>query len=311
MSGVLVLILGGGLAGLTTAYELGKVGYDCRVLEARARPGGRVFTVRRGTVSEEVYTDADGRPRRVDADYCVCTIPLPVLSGLQNDSSPPVLSAVSAASYDGAGKIGLQFKRRFWEADYETMSAYCGRIHEIGQIIYPSHGFHGRKGILVGYYLDFKRTMRERTPAERQHSALEQGARMHPQVPDRLRDGILRLVAACAVEPRLLAVGNGRGTPSARCAPATRWTGALRRRLHDEHELVDAGGVRIGPLGGDGHPPRRSRALITVIAPCPGLGASLGGFEQLDRVAVRILDLDLVARLDPFASRCENARRHP
>ena len=52
-SGVRVVILGAGLAGLTTAYELGKVGYDCRVLEARARPGGRVFTVRRGTVSEE------------------------------------------------------------------------------------------------------------------------------------------------------------------------------------------------------------------------------------------------------------------
>jgi monoamine oxidase len=53
VSNVRVLILGGGLAGLTTAYELGKVGYDCRILEARARPGGRVFTVRRGTVSEE------------------------------------------------------------------------------------------------------------------------------------------------------------------------------------------------------------------------------------------------------------------
>src|SRR5688500_8610102 len=53
VSGVRVVILGAGLAGLTVAYELGKAGYDCRVLEARARPGGRVFTVRRGTVSEE------------------------------------------------------------------------------------------------------------------------------------------------------------------------------------------------------------------------------------------------------------------
>jgi monoamine oxidase len=50
VSGVRVLVLGAGLAGLTVAYELGKVGYDWRVLEARARPGGRVFTVRRGTV---------------------------------------------------------------------------------------------------------------------------------------------------------------------------------------------------------------------------------------------------------------------
>ena len=53
VSGVRVLVLGGGLAGLTVAYELGKVGHDCRVIEARARPGGRVFTVRRGAVSEE------------------------------------------------------------------------------------------------------------------------------------------------------------------------------------------------------------------------------------------------------------------
>src|SRR5688572_12525611 len=53
VSGVRVVILGAGLAGMTVAYELGKVGYDCRVLEARARSGGRVFTVRRGTVSEE------------------------------------------------------------------------------------------------------------------------------------------------------------------------------------------------------------------------------------------------------------------
>ena len=382
VSGVRVVVLGAGLAGLTVAYELGKVGYDCRVLEARPRPGGRVFTVRRGTVSEEdgssqtaafddglyfnagpmrishhhrttlayceelqvpvevfvadsesaylyqtrsstlserrirlrearadfdghvaellskalsqaqldqpltaddrdrllaylrrlgaldqqrqyrgsprrsgyeqrtaplslrdllganfdfylgidwdsqpamlqvvggmdrlpgalatrlgnrilyraavreirqhehgvwiVYADADGRPRRVDADYCVCTIPLPVLNGLQKDLTPPIQSAIAAASYDAAGKIGLQFRRRFWEADDEIYGGRSWTDQEIGQIIYPSHGFHGRKGILVGYYLDFKRTMRDRSPAERQRLALEQGARMHPQYP--------------------------------------------------------------------------------------------------------------------------------
>lgn len=39
-----MLILGAGLSGLAVAYELGKVGYDCRILEARSRPG-RCFTV--------------------------------------------------------------------------------------------------------------------------------------------------------------------------------------------------------------------------------------------------------------------------
>jgi monoamine oxidase len=48
-----VLILGAGLAGMVTAYELRKRGYDCLILEARSRAGGRCWTVRRGTVETE------------------------------------------------------------------------------------------------------------------------------------------------------------------------------------------------------------------------------------------------------------------
>ena len=47
--GTTVVILGGGIAGLVCAYELGKLGYRCTLLEARARVGGRNWTVRRGT----------------------------------------------------------------------------------------------------------------------------------------------------------------------------------------------------------------------------------------------------------------------
>src|SRR5690606_36926510 len=43
-----VVVLGAGVAGLAVAYELGKAGYDCTVLEARDRVGGRVLTIRGG-----------------------------------------------------------------------------------------------------------------------------------------------------------------------------------------------------------------------------------------------------------------------
>ena len=50
--GTKVVILGAGVAGLSAAYELTKAGYDCTILEARERVGGRNFTVRRGSVIE-------------------------------------------------------------------------------------------------------------------------------------------------------------------------------------------------------------------------------------------------------------------
>ena len=50
--GAKVVILGAGVAGLSAAYELGNAGYDCTVLEARERVGGRNHTIRRGAVLE-------------------------------------------------------------------------------------------------------------------------------------------------------------------------------------------------------------------------------------------------------------------
>ena len=51
--GVRVLVLGAGIAGMTAAYELARAGYACSVLEARGRPGGRNWSIRRGDTVEE------------------------------------------------------------------------------------------------------------------------------------------------------------------------------------------------------------------------------------------------------------------
>jgi monoamine oxidase len=52
-----VIIIGAGLAGLSAAYELVQAGHDVSILEARTRPGGRVYTLRE-PFSEGLYAEA-------------------------------------------------------------------------------------------------------------------------------------------------------------------------------------------------------------------------------------------------------------
>ena len=53
-----IIILGAGLAGMAAAYELRKLGYQCTILEARSRTGGRCWTVRKGSSDTEPQNGA-------------------------------------------------------------------------------------------------------------------------------------------------------------------------------------------------------------------------------------------------------------
>ena len=52
-----VIVLGAGLAGLVAADELTKAGFEVVILEARSRPGGRVYTMRE-PFSDNLYAEA-------------------------------------------------------------------------------------------------------------------------------------------------------------------------------------------------------------------------------------------------------------
>src|ERR1700691_5012662 len=58
-----VVILGAGISGLTSAYELGRKGYQVIILEASHRAGGRNLTLRHGDLVDEI-----GNPRRCEFD---------------------------------------------------------------------------------------------------------------------------------------------------------------------------------------------------------------------------------------------------
>ena len=56
-TGKRVVILGAGMGGMTAAYELAKLGYDCQILEARSFAGGRCQTARKGFSLTELGGD--------------------------------------------------------------------------------------------------------------------------------------------------------------------------------------------------------------------------------------------------------------
>ena len=69
-----------------------------------------------------------------------------MLARLQTDLSPELRRAVGSATYAAAGKIGLQFKRRFWEEDDGIYGGATRTDQEITQIT-PRPDFTGGRGL--------------------------------------------------------------------------------------------------------------------------------------------------------------------
>jgi monoamine oxidase len=87
-----------------------------------------------------------------EADYCVCTLPLPILGRIPNDFSPAKNAAIAAAPpYLTSVKLAFEAPR-FWETDDNIFGglAWTDRLNE--NVIYPSDRFGSAKGVIVGAY---------------------------------------------------------------------------------------------------------------------------------------------------------------
>uniref|UniRef100_UPI003F85C643 flavin monoamine oxidase family protein n=1 Tax=Actinosynnema sp. TaxID=1872144 RepID=UPI003F85C643 len=119
--------------------------------------------------------------RRMEADSCVCTIPPLVLTGLDTNFSAQVRADLAVPVGATTGKVGQQYRRRFWETDEDIMGGITNTNLDIGTIWYPSNGYLSQKGIVVGSY-NFGAgavAFGNLTPAQRVARAVEQGERIH------------------------------------------------------------------------------------------------------------------------------------
>ncbi|HMG50036.1 MAG TPA: flavin monoamine oxidase family protein, partial [Inquilinus sp.] len=87
-------------------------------------------------------TKSPGSPLQATADWCICTIPLTVLSQIEIDVGPKMQAAIEAVPYASSVKVGLQFRRRFWEEDEAIYGGISYTDLPIRQISYPSTGYN-------------------------------------------------------------------------------------------------------------------------------------------------------------------------
>jgi monoamine oxidase len=129
----------------------------------------------------------------VTADWCVCTIPLPILAQIPMNVGQPLASAIASVPYASAIKAGLQFKRRFWEEDEQIFGGITYTDLPITNIGYPNTGFQsGGKGVLLGAYIWGLQAMEftAMTPEERVKKVLDYGSQIHPQYHKEFDNGV-------------------------------------------------------------------------------------------------------------------------
>jgi monoamine oxidase len=126
------------------AASLGKIiRYDSPITEIRKTTTG----------VKVMYRDGQAGPTRsVEAAYCICALPLPILRTIPNDFAPQVKSAVEQVNYDSAYKVAWE-SRRFWEQEdgiYGGISFLASG--PIPQVWYPSAKLLSKRGVLISGY---------------------------------------------------------------------------------------------------------------------------------------------------------------
>lgn len=148
------------------------------------RLGTRAVALRRAGSGAEVIVETPRGRQALQGDFLLVTLPAPVLAALGTDFSPERKSALAALAYAESAKIAFQADRRFWEDEHAIYGGISWTTREIMQVWYPSHGFHARKGILVGGYIfggPNGDRFATRTPAERAAAAIADGEALHPR----------------------------------------------------------------------------------------------------------------------------------
>lgn len=115
--------------------------------------GSPVTEIRKTGIGVRIGYTQKGAARTIEADYCICAMPLPILKKVPNDFAAPYQKILGETTYANAYKVAWE-SRRFWEQDdniyggLEFVNVGCSPIW------FPSAGMFSERGVLVSGYQD-------------------------------------------------------------------------------------------------------------------------------------------------------------
>ena len=139
-----------------------------------------VTEIRKTNTGVRVGYTNNGAPASIEADYCICTLPMVILRKIPNDLSAPYKKVVDECSYSAAFKVAWE-SRRFWEQDYAIYGGLEFCNVGLSPIWLPSAGMLGERGVLVsGYGWDTTPEFAALTFPEKLAESRKSVERLHP-----------------------------------------------------------------------------------------------------------------------------------
>ena len=124
-----------------------------KVLGDAVKYNAPVTEIRKTAKGVRVGYVGNGSPKAVEADYCICTMPLTILKRTPNDFSAPYTKVINECSYASAYKIAWE-SRRFWEQDYNIYGGLGWVMQGPSPLWYPSANLMAETGVFVAGYME-------------------------------------------------------------------------------------------------------------------------------------------------------------
>jgi monoamine oxidase len=111
-----------------------------------------VTEIRKASSGVRIAYTQQGQTKQLEALYCICALPFPMLRKIPNDLSAPFKRVIEGCNMGGAVKIAWE-SRRFWEQDYNIYGGLSYLSQGVSPVWYPSARLMHPTGIVVSGYL--------------------------------------------------------------------------------------------------------------------------------------------------------------